>query len=276
MNADELLKSVCDDVELLTGIKTVIYDENQNIIHRQPDMMCDFCKEVRRSPVLTAKCFACDAFGFSKSVQERDIFVYHCHMGLTEAVAPVLENGRNVGYLMLGQILRENERERVKKCIAALGDEVNSEALYRHLDAMRETDEKRLRATARILAMSAAYVRTHELLARHKGTTAYKIEKYVFLHLADPALSAHTICAALGFSRTALYNTCKSSFGMGIREYVQKARGEHAIHLLQKTTLPLLQVAEQAGLIGTARLNRLLQAHVGLSAKEIRRKAAEK
>ena len=276
MNVNELLKSVCDDIELITGIKTVIYDENQSIVHRQPNMMCDFCKEVRRSPALTAKCLACDAFGFSKSVQERDIFVYHCHMGLTEAVAPVVENGRTVGYLMLGQILRENERERVKKCIEALGNEIDSEALYRHLDAMHETDEKRLRATARILAMSAAYVRTHELLARHKGSAAYKIEKHVFLHLADADLSAHTVCAALGFSRTALYNASKSSFGMGIREYIQKARGEQAVHLLQKTALPLSHVAEQVGLAGTARLNRLLQAQTGKSAKEIRSAANQK
>jgi AraC-like DNA-binding protein len=197
-------------------------------------------------------------------------------MGLTEAVAPVFEGGRTVGYLMLGQLLRKGEREQVKERILALGNEVNSEALCRFLNAMPETDEQHLRATARILAMSAAYVRTNELLARHKETAAYKIEKHVFLHVADPALSASTVCAALGFSRTALYNACKSSFGMGIREYIQKARGEHAIHLLQKTPLPLTHVAEQVGINGTARLNRLLQAQVGLSAKEIRRRANEK
>ncbi|MBQ2757885.1 MAG: PocR ligand-binding domain-containing protein [Clostridia bacterium] len=273
MHSNEMLKTVCDDIELITGIKTVIYDENKKIIHRQSNMMCAFCLEVRRSAALTEKCLACDAYGFAKSARERDICIYHCHMGLTEAVAPVMENGRTVGYLMLGQILRKDERERVKKCIEALGGEIDREALYQHLDAMSETDEHHLRATARMLAMSAAYVRSHELLTQRKSTLAYKIENYVFENIAAPTLSAQGICAALGFSRTALYNTCKSSFGTGIAEYVQKIRAEHAVHLLRSTRLPLARVAEGVGLTSTARLNRLLKTQTGMTAKKLRRQS---
>lgn len=273
MNKSDMLKTVCDDVELVTGIKTVIYDEEHKIIHSQPNMMCDFCKEVRRSAALTEKCFACDAHGLSQSAKARDIYVYHCHMGLTEAVAPVLENGRTVGYLMLGQILCKNEREHVEKCIQALGNEVDKKALLAHLDAMSETDEHHLRATARILAMSATYVRFHELLTQQKNTLAYKIESYIFENIADQALSAKSICAALGFSRTALYNAAKTAFGIGIGDYVQKVRGEQAIHLLRTTSLPLSHVAERVGLSTTARLNRLLKAQAGMCAKEIKRTA---
>ena len=271
MNTNEILCTVCDDIELLTGIKTVIYDENKEMIHAQPDMMCDFCKAVRRSDALTKRCLACDAYGFEKSAQERGIYIYRCHMGLTEAVAPVTENGRNVGYLMLGQLLTRNGREQVQACINALEDADLRETLSHQLDTMTETDERHLRATARILAMSAAYVRSHELLTRRKSTVAYKIESYVFENLANAALTTETVCAALGFSRTALYNACIKCFGMSMSEYVRRIRADRALHLLRNTALPVARVAEQVGLLGAARLNRLLKAQTGQTAGEIRR-----
>lgn len=271
MNTGEILKTVCDDIELITGIKTVIYDENRKIIHSQPDMMCAFCKEIRCSEKLTEKCLACDAYGFRKSEQERGIFVYRCHMGLTEAVAPVTENGRTVGYLMLGQILTRGGREQVAACIDALDDVEMRNKLHVHLAAMKEADEKHLRATARILAMSAAYVRAHELLARRKSTVAYKIETYVFENIANPNLTTETACAALGFSRTALYNACIKDFGVGMSEYVRRVRAERALHLLRTTGLAGARIAEQVGVTTTARLNRLLKSQTGMTAGEIRR-----
>ena len=271
MNSNEMLRTVCDDVELITGIKTVIYDENRKIIHSQPDMMCDFCKVVRQSAALTEKCLACDAYGFEKSAQERGIFIYRCHMGLTEAVAPVTENGRTVGYLMLGQLLTKNGREQVRACIDALEDASLHEELSRLLSAMPETDERHLRATARILAMSAAYVRSHELLTRRKSTVAYKIESYVFENLANPDLTTKTVCAALGFSRTALYNACIKDFGVSMSEYVREVRADRALHLLRNTALPIARIAEQVGLSATERLNRLLKSQIGLTAGKIRK-----
>ena len=271
MNTKDMLRAACDDIELITGIKTVIYDENRKMIHSQPDLMCDFCREVRRSRRLTEKCLACDAHGFSASAQGGDICIYHCHMGLVEAVAPVTENGRTVGYLMLGQLLPENGRERVRKQIDLLGAEVDRAALYAHLDAMPETDEKHLRATARILAMSAAYVRVHEWMREQKNTAAYQIERYVFENLTNEALTARTVGAAMGFSRTALYNACMKGFGMGAGDYIRKVRADRAIRLLRTTALPLAHVAEQVGVGTPARLTRLLKAQTGMTAKDARR-----
>jgi len=82
VKTNETLREICDDIELLTGIKTVIYDEHCRQIHSQPNGMCAFCAEIRKSPALAQKCFACDARGLSECVRRRDIYVYHCHMGL--------------------------------------------------------------------------------------------------------------------------------------------------------------------------------------------------
>lgn len=270
MKANEILKLICDDVELITGIKTVIYDENRRLIHAQPNSMCDFCKEIRRTKALAEKCKQCDAYGFAQCTQKQDMHIYHCHMGLIEAVTPVTENGRPVGYLMLGQILPGNGRTRVCEQINALDECVDKEALYAHLDAMNETDEQHLRATARILAMSAAYVRLHEWMKQRKKTIIYKVEHYVFEHLSQESLSSQSVETAVGMSRTALYHTCKEHFGMGMSEYIRHMRVNTAIRLLRTTDLPLSIVAEQVGISSVAQLTRLCKAQTGMTAKKIR------
>lgn len=270
MKLNDELRSVCDDIELMTGIKTVIFDEERKLIQSQPEGMCKFCSEIRKSKALTKRCFACDAYGFNQCEKTHDISVYRCHMGLIEAIAPISDGGRTVGYMMLGQILPLGERETVRKKIDSLGCEVDRGALYSYLDAMTETDEKSILAAARILAMSAAYVRANDWLERRKSTTAYKIERYVYENIGNESLSATDICSALGLSRTALYNICKKSFGVGIGEYIRRVRCDEAIRLLKASDIPVFLVADRVGLSISA-LGRVLKSREGLTAKEIRR-----
>lgn len=270
MHSKEILKSICDDVELITGIKTVIYDENKTVIHSQPNSMSDFCQKVRTSPELTEKCFSCDKCGLEKCEFNRDLYIYQCHMGLYEAVAPIMENGHSIGYLMLGQILLKGTREVVLEKINALSPKIDRDMLIKSLEDLPETDEAHLRAAARILAMSASYVRLHELMKEERSSVRYEIESFVYSHIEDEKLSAKFVGASLGLSRTSLYKICKSSFGIGMSEYIHKIRVSHAQNLLKSTNLQLTEIAERVGM-SQASLYRLLKAKTGKTAKEIRK-----
>ena len=275
MQLEEILRSMCNDIELITGIKTVIYDENQKLMYEHPSTHCEFCKEIRKSEELTKKCLECDRRGFLGSALSKDIYIYRCHMGLCEAVAPVLENGRTVGFLMLGQLLPEGGREEVRGRISELSDpKVSKAALNTYLDSMVETDDRHLGAAARILAMSATYVRFHEWMRGKKETATYEIERYVFENLASEELTAQSVGVSMGLSRTSLYKLCIESFGMGMGEYIRKTRSDEAVRLLRMTDLPLFRVAERVGLSTPARLSRLLKAETGMTAKEIRKQKA--
>ena len=275
MQLEEILRSMCNDIELITGIKTVIYDENQKLMYEHPSTHCEFCKEIRKSEELTKKCLECDRRGFWGSALSKDIYIYRCHMGLCEAVAPVLENGRTVGFLMLGQLLPEGARDDVRGRISELSDsKVSKDALNTYLDAMSETDDQHLRAAARILAMSATYVRFHEWMRGRKETATYEIERYVFENLGSEGLNAQSVGVAMGLSRTSLYKLCIESFGIGMGEYIRKMRADEAVRLLQMTDLPLFRVAERVGLSTPVRLSRLLKAEIGMTAREIRKKKA--
>ena len=151
---------------------------------------------------------------------------------------------------------------------------VSKDALNTHLDAMSETDDRHLRAAARILARSAAYVRFHEWMRGKRETVTYEIERYVFENLGSEELNAQSVGASMGLSRTSLYKLCIESFGMGMGEYIRKMRADEAVRLLRMTDLPLFRVAERVGLATPVRLSRLLKSETGMTAKEIRKQKA--
>jgi ligand-binding sensor protein len=73
--------------------------------------MCEFCQEVRTNPILFEKCIACDNRGFDMCDATRKPYIYRCHMGVIEAIAPIYSGEMSIGYLMFGQIATENKEE---------------------------------------------------------------------------------------------------------------------------------------------------------------------
>ena len=270
MQNENTFKSICDDIELMSVIKTVIYDGDMNIIYSQPDLMSPFCACIRKSDELQKKCFECDRYGFRGCGVNKDIHIYRCHMGLTEAVAPIIENGRPIGYLMLGQLLSENSREQVKQKISRLPDDVDKEKLFGLLGDMNETGEEQIRAAARILAMCACYVRLNSLMKPHSDTLMHSVSKYIYDNLAKRELSVSEVCSAIGMSRTSLYILSKENFGMGIAEYIRKMRIESAIKLLNTTSMSLFSIAERVGISSPEYLIKLIKKHTGMTPKQIR------
>lgn len=271
MKEDEILRSVCHDIELISGIKAVIWNEDMQVIHAQPGSMCNFCAEVRKNPVRASKCTECDRYAFTRCTGAQEIYVYRCHMGLMEAISPIVENGLPIGYLMFGQVLPKGEVSNVKSIINALPSDASKEALYTALAEMQETSEEQIRAATRILAMATSYVKLHSLMPKPKSTLVRKITQFVADHLSDESLAVDTVCCSIGISRTSLYTICKQSFGMGMSDYIRKTRVERAVQLIEKTDLPLTAIAEIVGVSSQDHLSKLVKKQLGISPKQIRK-----
>ena len=123
MKTDVLFEAMCRDVRTITGISTVLMDTDFRTVYSMKDSMCPFCAALRRVPALDRECRACDRGGVENCPRGEDLHVYRCHMGLTEAIAPIKEDGIAIGYLMFGQILSEGAREEVRRRVAALPED---------------------------------------------------------------------------------------------------------------------------------------------------------
>lgn len=264
-----MLRDICNDIERITGIKAVIYDADGRILYAQPNNMCDFCREIRRSPTLTARCLRCDREGMARCRASGQIEIYQCHMGLTEAIAPIPDNGVVIGHILFGQLLTPEARPQILDNLAQTA-QADPEVLRQALNAMPETDTAVIEAAARLMGMCACYARLTKLLAVRQNSLAAHIEQYLAHHLADKALSIHTVCRHFGISRGTLYNISRTAFGMGLSQYIRFLRLRRATELLPQGG-SITDIAESVGFSDPAYMSKLIRQQTGQTPKKLQK-----
>ena len=266
----ELIKSISDDIYTITGINPVFYDEDMRLVYGRPDAMSDFCTYVRRDPTLTARCFACDREGLCQCRAVKDLYLYHCHMGLIEVIAPIIENGTVIGYIQFGQLSDEEDKHTAADCVRRSTLLPDKEAALTMLRALPVTDREVIRAEARVITMCASYARLHSLLKARTRELGPRLESYIRDHLADE-LTVPVLCRVFGISRATLYQIAKARFGLGISDYIREARVDEAITLLKSRSLTAAQVAEAVGVYDANYLTKLLKERTGKTARQIKK-----
>lgn len=274
MESTEQLKNICDDIYTITGIKASIYDADMRCLYGHPYTMSRFCQCVRKNPTLTAACYDCDRAGFAKCRETGEVVIYRCHIGLTEAVAPIMDNNAVIGYLLFGQILSGDALPGIKEIIQK-GSFAEKAELLEALAELEPTEEQIVEASARLMGMCASYIKLKDLLKIRKEGIAVQIDGFIRNNLKDPELSIGMLCREFGISRGSLYTISKKEFGMGITEYIRKVRIRQALALLRRTELPVFRIAEEVGIPDPNYLTRLIKQTTGDTPKKLQ-KAYEK
>lgn len=260
----EVLKKICEDIYTITGIKPVIYNAKMEVIYNHPLAMEAFCKEVRKNPERLKKCLACDRAAFETCRRTGALYIYRCHIGLTEAVAPILDHGTVVGYLLFGQLLAEENRGAVAERVAGEPE------LATLLRQMEPTGEEVIRASARLMAMCTSYVHLQNAIKLPPGDLGVSLADYIERNLKGE-LSVPALCHAFGISRSTLYAVSKAAFGMGVSDYVRHRRLAAAEQLLRKGELPVCRVAEEVGLPDANYFTKLIRARTGKTPKALKK-----
>ena len=267
MTDSDSLKSLCEDIYDITGIKPVIYDAGMGIVYSHPLSMGQFCRQVRQDPERHKKCLACDRAGFDQCRRTGELCIYRCHMGLTEAAAPIIDRGTVIGYLLFGQLLEEGAEQEIRDKLTR-GNFENKAQLLALLEEMEPTQQRIIRASARLMAMCASYIRLQHVLKRQHKDLALSIADHINQNYSQE-LSIPQLCRQFGISRGTLYTISKNAFGVGITDYIRSCRINAAMELLQSTDLPVCRVAEAVGINDANYLTKLIKKQTGLTPKQL-------
>ena len=248
VSMNELI-SVLKDFHTLTKFLIVVFDSERHTVVSYPDQMCDFCKEVRKSPALAKKCIACDNMGFDVCDKSGKPFIYKCHMSVSEAISPIRVNDTLVGYLMFGQILGNDHgtvREKAR--------EVNFQHGLSITDAMIESmtvaSDETVASAVNMMTMCANYLYTNEIIKNNPNIFVYQLQSYIESHL-DGDITLDSITKHFYISRTNLYHISKENFGMGISDYIRLKRIKEAKRLLRNTNYSVSVIASKVGIQDT-------------------------
>ncbi len=263
----ELMKSFY----MMSGIRFVLFDSDFKEVTSYPEENCEFCKIMKSCPKTRRKCQYADRRSFKKCEENNSIVMYKCHAGLVEAVIPLHEGEKIIGYLMFGQIADSEDKEFLTERLQSLckGYNLDSDTIQNGIENITYKTSEQIHAAAKIMQACTGYIIYKELITPESNRTFEAAKKYIEEHLSDD-FSITALCSALNIGRTKLYHIFKSECKMGISEYLNRRRMHRAKKLLKTTELSIPEIASSVGFNDYNYFSRVYKKVYGKSPKKYR------
>lgn len=242
------LQIAAKDFYSLTGITLVLFDDKRQLLYAYPEQITPFCALLRTNEPLRKACFECDRIGFDYCDMTKAPYIYRCHMGLSEAITPIYENGIHLGYLMMGGILCHEDEALLEQEIVRIckTHHLQAEPLQSAAKELIRTDKERIYAALHMMSMCACYLYCNHIIRYNFEIQSAQLKEYIDRHFTENLTVSH-ICAQLYISRTKLYQLSKKAFGMSVNDYLRQKRITHAKKLLLTTDRPISEISEDVG-----------------------------
>lgn len=244
----ESIRKLLMDFYQLTGINISFASFDYKYVVSLPRIDNSFCKKLREYPCMDKKCLECDKIAFHTAEKTRDFHIYECHAGLTEAISPVIDNGRIIGYLFMGKVLMEKPTkevwDRIKRNFKDY--DLDLTELERQFYKCPSLVRKKIEAAARIMDISAKYICLTKLAKLKSRPMIENIKEYIDNNL-DKNVTTIELSKRFNISQSHLCHTVKQELGMTISEYRLHKKIERACELLETTQLPVKEIAYTSG-----------------------------
>lgn len=265
------LEALLKDFYLLTGIKIVVFDTDYKELIACPSSHCLFCQTMQDTPRCRRKCMESNRQSFRHCQKTGRMIIYHCHAGLIEATAPLVDNGMVIGYIMFGQITDAKDQDALEALVQKAFDQYRltpGHPLTPYLAITKKSTEQ-IQAAAKILEACTFYVLFKRLMYARRQNFSKNLDAYLKSRLGED-LTADQIAADFHISRSKLYTSCETYLGMGIAAYLRKLRLARAKELLLESELTVSQIALQTGFSDYNYFCRIFKKETGLSARKYR------
>lgn len=255
----------------IARVRTVIYNDAFEKIASYPEKSCMFCEMVKSNMHTKAKCRKNDKEACTLCKDSDKIYIYKCHMGLVEAVAPIKMNDITIGYIMFGQILKTGENKGAiwKNACESLGE---SGELERAFENLRVMSEIQIKSVANIIEMCTCYLWIKNLIGIDKGAKIYRVYDYINKNLSQD-LSVEFLCREFEIGRTVLYETFKKYYGISVAKYIRKRRMEEAAKFLVQNHSKVSDAAAFMGFEDYNYFSKIFKSEMGLSPLEYKKRA---
>ena len=150
----ETLQSFQDNFAESMEIASVTVDNNGIPVTKESSYT-SFCKDFTHSTeVGDDRCAKCHKKGGEEAAKNGRPYVYTCHAGLIDFAAPIIVEGKLIGTILGGQILREKpEEEKFRQTAREIG--VDEDGYVDAVNKIKITSEKSIKAAAEVLFLVA-------------------------------------------------------------------------------------------------------------------------
>ena len=247
-NQDKMLK-ILESFYTLARVYISFLDLKGKEILCYPLYKSEYCKIIRANKTGDNACRKCDEQAFQQVAKMKNPYIYRCHAGLIEIVAPIITSEKErIGYFIMGQARPPEELEdRFLMSICkkiGLPDSDELKTAYSKLPVL-EMDQGK--AYANVLHALATYVWYENYFRITKEPLSGRVKNYISLNLGK-ALSLVEIAQRFKIGKTTLCKSVKAEMNVTVNALIRILRIEKAKQLLQSTELPISIIAEQIGI----------------------------
>lgn len=268
---DVEVQKLLDAYQQLLGIRISVLNSEFIGLYRSPRRITSFCQKIRLDSNVNDACIQCDHIAYNKSRLMMDTYIYKCHLGLYEAITPIIDQERIIGYLMIGQILDTTNRLKqwelmLKAHLPTYDHLINCEEDFYALKQVSLDDFK---AMSHIMKALAHSILLNHIIHIENSPITDLIHQYIESYY-DETLSVERISKALNISRTTIYNYMKKEYNMSLTEYINAFRLEKSIHLLKTTNHKISLVAQKVGYDNYNYYSRIFKSTYGCTPSQYR------
>ncbi|MEX1117611.1 MAG: helix-turn-helix domain-containing protein [Terrimicrobiaceae bacterium] len=257
-----------------TGLPAAIVDKDDwhlslhGARHETP-----FCALLVNHSKACASCLRCQSL-LRKRARTKSC-VTACPFGLTEAAVPIRVGADTAGYVITGQVMRDEPTEAGFQAVARkLNPTVGLDAARRAWFSTPVLTRRAFESSVYLLSQFAEHLAiTGNQLALQIGNrepgVVTKARTYLATHI-DEDLTLAEVARAAGASTFYLCKLFRKHLGMTFTEYLSRCRVERAKQMLLKPTARISEVAFQAGFQSLTHFNRVFRRVVGDSPTDYR------
>jgi len=262
------LRELARDFYNLVGLKVCIYDANEDELAFYPEKLSPFCALLREDKEMDRRCLECDRKAFAECKKTYKQHFYTCHAGLLEYMSPVVFDGKIIGYMVLGQIKAEKNKDFEK--ISPRLPEDKRDALQKCYNELSSIGLGKLKSAMRILDACTGYEYLKGLLEKSENKIDLRIADYVNANL-DAPLSVPLMCSEFHLSHSEIYSIFKRYFNSTPAEYIKVRRLSKACELLKNTNMQINKIGSECGFPDYNYFSKIFKREYGISPRAYRK-----
>ena len=267
------LRQILVDFHTVTGQHIAIFYSDFQWVAEYPDQQCEMCRLIRGSEEGERRCSRCDAYGMEQACKKKSVAMYTCHAGLIEVCAPIIDDDEVLGYIMLGQLLSNEDRRlqwaSIKKRCEPL--DCSAKDLHQAFQKMKQVSPEVLGATSRIMMACVGYIRLEQLMKRQSSARWQDIQQYINTHLIAP-FTLQEMAEELHISVATICKTVKRNTGKTVGQLVTEDRVRRAQQYLSSSERPVAEIAEIVGVEDYNYFTRIFRRQTGMTPTQYRRR----
>ena len=258
------LEEALYDFYRVTGVSITFYSTEFKALKQkstQPTRYCSMVGSVKGSD----SCFRSTNALLRLCEQRREPVRHICDAGLVDIAVPLLYAGSIMGYLMLGQIRREEAFPAVTFDPSL--DRAVLESLYRELPCM-------IAPIMHIAVMLTKYILLENMIKPKTNSAAEAVSAFIEAHLSEK-LTVSRIARHVHLSPSGIYKAIHSCYGCTVNAYITTRRIERSLVLLETSAASIEEIAAAVGFSSEAYYCRCFKREKGISPLQYRRTQQE-